>query len=264
MGDKRAFALVDVGYMDNPKIMDVFDASRNAFCMHLASILYCAQHLTDGEVSPKTIQRKVGGVDSDVALLVEAGLWHQPGHECPDCPTVSRGKVYVHDYLQHNRRSDVVKGKSIAAAKAAKVRWAAVHGHALGNAERMQDALPVECETHSDPQCEKDDSAMPKKERKKEVKDSSISDEEFDRWYALYPRKEAKAAGRKAFAKARKSADMDTLVTALERYVTSVKGKERQYIALPASWLNAGRWEDELLVDQLPSGQRDQYWWANQ
>jgi hypothetical protein len=95
------------------------------------------------------------------------------------------------------------------------------------------------------------------------TKDSSKTDEEFDRWYAMYPRKEAKAAAQKAFTKVRKNADIDTLMAGLERYVKSVKGTERKYIALPASWLNAGRWEDEV-VDQLPSGQRDQYWWANQ
>ena len=84
-------------------------------------------------------------------------------------------------------------------------------------------------------------------------KDSSKPDEEFDRWYALYPRKEAKTAARKAFAKARKAADMVTLIAALERYVESVKGKDRQYIALPASWLNAGRWEDEYAPAQKHS-----------
>lgn len=89
------------------------------------------------------------------------------------------------------------------------------------------------------------------------LKDSSKSDEEFDQWYAGYPRKEAKAAARKAFAKARKSADMDTLMAALGRYVDSVKGKDRQFIALPASWLNAGRWEDEYAPAQqalVPAG----------
>ena len=79
------------------------------------------------------------------------------------------------------------------------------------------------------------------------IKDSSKTDEEFDRWYARYPRKEAKAAARKAFAKARKDVDMDTLMAGLDKYAVSVKGKDRQYIALPASWLNAGRWEDEYV-----------------
>ena len=90
-----------------------------------------------------------------------------------------------------------------------------------------------------------------------------MTDEEFDRWYSGYPRKEAKAAAQKAFAKVRKNVDFDTLMSGLERYVKSVKGKDRQYIALPASWLNAGRWEDEL-VAQLPGPKNDPYWWANQ
>jgi len=94
-------------------------------------------------------------------------------------------------------------------------------------------------------------------------KDLSSKQDEFDRWYALYPRKEAKENARKAFAKARKQTDMETLVTSLERYTASMKGKDRQYIALPASWLNAGRWEDEVPKPNLtvvPAG----YAWANQ
>lgn len=257
MGDKRAFALLDVGYMDNPKIMDVFDASSDAFCMHLASILYCAQHLTDGEVSSKTIQRKVGGTSADTQLLIDAGLWHGQGHGCSDCPSVTgRDKVYVHDYLQHNRRSATVKGKSIQAAKAAHARWSDADRIAISNAEDTNPHSDQQCETDESAHAEQDDPLLRKKERKKEVKDLSSEQDEFDRWYATYPRKEAKANARRAFTKARKSAEMDTLMAGVERYVDSVKGKERQFIALPATWLNAGRWEDEYAPSrqqQVPS-----------
>ena len=58
--------------------------------------------------------------------------------------------------------------------------------------------------------------------------------------------KEAKENARKAFTKARRVITLQELLSGLERYVDSVKGKERQYIALPASWLNAGRWQDEI------------------
>ena len=79
----------------------------------------------------------------------------------------------------------------------------------------------------------------------------------------MYPRKVGKTAARKAFAKVRKDVDMDVLMAGLERYVKSVKGKESQFVAHPASWLNGGRWEDEL-VAQLPAPANDPYWWANQ
>lgn len=95
-------------------------------------------------------------------------------------------------------------------------------------------------------------------------KDLSSKPDEFDQWYSLYPKKEAKDAARKAFAKARKSVDMETLIASLKRYTASVQGKDRQFIALPATWLNAGRWEDEApapapTLSLVPAG----YAWAN-
>lgn len=93
------------------------------------------------------------------------------------------------------------------------------------------------------------------REGEREVrKDLSTKADEFDRWYSKYPRKEAKEAGRKAFVKARKSVSLEALMDGLERYVDSVRGVERRFIALPASWLNAGRWEDETQQQTVING----------
>ena len=91
MADKRAFAKFDVGYLDNPKMADVLDSSLHAICMHFASVLHCSQHLTDGLVAPRAMQRKVGGTDADIQILLDAGLWHGPDHDCDacQCPHVS-------------------------------------------------------------------------------------------------------------------------------------------------------------------------------
>lgn len=123
MADKRAFAKFDVGYLDNPKMLDVMDASSNAILMHFASVLYCAQHLTDGVVASKAMQRKTGGTTDDVQILLESGLWHAPGHDCAGCPQPPAGKVYVHDFLEHNRDAAGVKRVSQVRSKAAKSRW---------------------------------------------------------------------------------------------------------------------------------------------
>jgi hypothetical protein len=259
--DKRAFAVFDVGYLDNPKIAHIFDASPIAVCMHFASVLYCAQHLTDGEVAAQAMQRKVGGTKEDTQLLLDEGLWHRPGHGCEQCPEVSKGKVYVHDYTKHNRTSDGVKRASAVGRKGAEARWG---DDADGNANRMPTASEPHSQPQSEPQCENVPTAMARQTDRQTLKDSSKSDEEFDRWYAGYPRKEAKANARKAFAKARRTAGMDILMASLERYVASVKGKERQYIALPATWLNAGRWEDEYAPASKESLVHPAYAWANQ
>ena len=123
MADKRAFAKFDVGYLDNPKMLDVLDASSNAILMHFASVLYCAQHLTDGLVASKAMQRKTGGTDADAQILIENGLWHTPGHDCESCPQPEEGKVYVHDFLEHNRDAAEAKRVSDKRREAAQARW---------------------------------------------------------------------------------------------------------------------------------------------
>jgi len=168
--DKRAFAVFDVGYLDNPKIMHVFDASPIAVCMHFASIMYCAQHLTDGLVSAKTIQRKLGGTDADTQLLLDEKLWHRPGHDCEHCPEVPKGKVYVHDYTQHNRTSEGVKRASESGRRGAEARW---RHDAKVNAMRMRTAYESHSDPHSEPQCENDETAMARQTDRQTIKSSS-------------------------------------------------------------------------------------------
>jgi len=72
----------------------------------------------------------------------------------------------------------------------------------------------------------------------------SRADLEFDRFWAAYPRREAKGAARKAWDKAIKRATPDRIVAGAERY-RDQPGREPQYTAHPATWLNADRWTDE-------------------
>jgi len=175
MADKRAFAQFDVGYLDNPKIMEVFDNSPIAICMHIASVLYCAQHLTDGVVSAGPMQRKAGGTAHDVTLLIEADLWHLPGHDCQFCPQPPEGKVYVHDYTEHNRTSEGVKRASQAGKKGAQALWEKKRSAGKNDANRMRSAY----ESHSEPQCDSDEIAMAReREREKEKEEAKASSPE--------------------------------------------------------------------------------------
>jgi len=172
MADKRAFAQFDVGYLDNPKIQEILDAGPYAVLMHAASILYCAQHLTDGKVASGHMQRKVGGTAADTKVLIDKGLWHLPGHDCEHCPDPEEGKVYVHDYTEHNRTSDGVKRASQAGKRAAAGRWNKDQDDAKGNAQRMRGAS----KPHSAPQCAEDEIAMPReKERERETTEAKAS-----------------------------------------------------------------------------------------
>jgi len=67
--------------------------------------------------------------------------------------------------------------------------------------------------------------------------------EEFEAFWAVYPRHIAKLAAQKAFMKARKAATFADLVDGVRRYI---QGKPSYADWAHAStWLNAGRWLDE-------------------
>lgn len=73
----------------------------------------------------------------------------------------------------------------------------------------------------------------------------------FDAFWAAYPKKVGKEAARKSFANVR--VPVDQLISAVERQKCSKQWTNDggRYIPNPATWLNQGRWEDEL---DLPAG----------
>jgi len=67
----------------------------------------------------------------------------------------------------------------------------------------------------------------------------------FDEFWQSVPRKIAKSKAQAAYASALRKTDARTLIAAMRQYAESRVGKDAQYTAHPASWLNAGRWQDE-------------------
>lgn len=79
------------------------------------------------------------------------------------------------------------------------------------------------------------------------LKGSSICATGFDEFWAAYPRKKNKEQARKAFQKL-KGVKLQELLDAIERQKHSRDWTKDggQYIPYPATWLNAGGWEDEV------------------
>ena len=86
---------------------------------------------------------------------------------------------------------------------------------------------------------------------------------EFDQFYQQYPRKVARREAEKAWARLSlqdKQKAVDALPTHLKYW--DIKGTEREFIPHPATWLNQGRFEDELeLTERVP--QKAVAWWAS-
>ena len=84
----------------------------------------------------------------------------------------------------------------------------------------------------------------------KETNISSSKDDEvnyyFDQLWEMYPRKIGKGQARKAYVTASKKIDFFDLLPKLEAYVSTLDGKDKQYMPHLATWLNGERWADEV------------------
>lgn len=68
---------------------------------------------------------------------------------------------------------------------------------------------------------------------------------QFESFWSICPRKTAKGSARKAWLKAIKTTDPEAIIDGMKRYAKQSIGTDPQYIAHPATWLNAERWADE-------------------
>jgi predicted AAA+ superfamily ATPase len=84
----------------------------------------------------------------------------------------------------------------------------------------------------------------------KETNNTSSKDDEvnyyFDQLWEMYPRKIGKGQARKAYVTASKKIDFFDLLPKLEAYVSTLDGKDKQYMPHLATWLNGERWADEV------------------
>jgi hypothetical protein len=76
--------------------------------------------------------------------------------------------------------------------------------------------------------------------------------EDFEKFWAAWPKRIAKADARKAWAQTKDfRPDLETLLLAVKAHskTESWLKDSGKYIPYPASWLRGERWEDELTVD---------------
>lgn len=69
---------------------------------------------------------------------------------------------------------------------------------------------------------------------------------EFDRFWRVFPRRQGKGGALRGFRAAlKRGASADEIVAGAERYAALRKGQDRQFTAMPTTWLNQDRWLDE-------------------
>jgi hypothetical protein len=68
--------------------------------------------------------------------------------------------------------------------------------------------------------------------------------EGFDEFWKIYPRRVGKQAAIRMYKRALKLTTAEKILRAAKSYASEREGKEMQFTAHPATWLNAGRWDD--------------------
>jgi hypothetical protein len=68
--------------------------------------------------------------------------------------------------------------------------------------------------------------------------------DDFDQFWSVYPRRVAKEAARRMYAKALKLTTSAEILHAAKRYAEERQGQDKQFTKHPATWLNAGCWGD--------------------
>lgn len=68
----------------------------------------------------------------------------------------------------------------------------------------------------------------------------------FEEFWAVYPRRVAKANAEKAWHKAIRTADPPVIIDAARAFAAIKANEDKQFIPYPATWLNQKRWLDDL------------------
>lgn len=96
--------------------------------------------------------------------------------------------------------------------------------------------------------------------------DSSLSRKDcglegWEKFWAAYPRKDAKAAALKIWTKIKPSDKLLIIILEALEKVKKTKGwVDKKFIPLPSSWLNGRRWEDEIENEKLVASFKRSQW----
>lgn len=247
MSNVRTFVKVYDNLLDHPAWMDLDPVHVGVWVLALG---YCRRNKTYGHLSVRAVMRD-GATQGNLDDLVTAGRLHRAGHECADCPQPADGQLYVHAYTEHQNGPE--KDAAVSAARAEAGRQ--------GGLARAAKQSAKQSSSKSKQEGGKPKQVLAEREREEEKNTpaparAAAAAADFDAFWSTYPRKIGKDAAAKAYAKARKTTDAEAITRGLANAVQVWKttGTEPQFIPHASTWLNAGRWADEVELPGMPAG----------
>jgi len=234
-----AWFKVDDGLHASRKLLKI--PKRNRFAaigLWTVAGSWCADQLTDGNV-PNYMITEWGGPPAAPEALTDAGLWERT-HD---------GYVFYNWHEYQPSKQDVDAERAASRERMRDLRAKRRNRKPLEQAEAgdaFGRTVPNSSENVRNPDPTRPDPTRPLIEEAKASSSESAIRNDFTDWYIEYPRKASRGLAEKAYIKARKKATADELLAGVRRYAAD-PNREQEFTKLPATWLNAGSWDDEPL-----------------
>lgn len=243
------WARLDDGFHDHPKLIGL---PLEAIGLYTVCLTWAHRHRgssngTLGHIPPELPGRFAGVKGKRLASLLEShALWDRD-------PSYSGWVIHdFEDYLPAVDRpataDEVRKARSDAGKRGAAARW----GKAKAATSERQPDDKLLSESHSKPMPPSRPVPSP---LTTDVVSGSPTD--FDAFWTVYPRREAKQAARKAWDKVTRSVDAATVIAGARRYADD-PNRDRAFTKHAATWLNGGCWDDDPLPPRTTKPNRDQ------
>lgn len=222
--DRRLYAKFDINMDEHPKILMLSDAAFRAL---FESTLYSRRQLSDGFLDERIVLRKWG-----------AEAANELTNNDPLKPSWIKveGGYQIHDFAEHQTTTEDIEKKREAGRRGGLAKAEQTASKPLAPATKVleQKGSNTLAKTETETETNKKTSSSP-----------ATPPMEFDRFWAEYPRKVGKQAAIKAYTKSLKLTTSEQILAGVKLLRRETAGKEPEFIPHPASWLNAGRWEDE-------------------
>ena len=206
---------LDDGFPNHPKIIGLSDG---AFRLYITALCYSNAYLTDGIIPQKTV-KKLSNF-RHISALVEANLWEICGDDI---------KILGYDEYQFTKEKVETERKKAAERKARSRMSRVTEGV---TPDEVLLPHPIPSHTHPIPN--------------KDITTQNPSDSDFNLFWAIYPRKEAKGAARTAFQKAAKKVSVQDIIEGAKRFASD-PNRQPEFTAHASTWLNQERWTDAPL-----------------
>ena len=208
---------IDDSFPDHPKIKGLKD---DEFRLYMTALCYSSRYLTDG-VIPLNIVRtfiQSRSKSSRISALVDANLWE-----------IVADNIVILSYSEYQFTKEKIETeRKLAAERMAKSRGL-----------RRTDGV-TESEVHP-PHTHPIPIPIPNIDIH-----TNPSDSDFNLFWAIYPRKEAKGAARTAFIKACKKVSVEIIIEGAKRFASD-PNRQPEFTAHASTWLNQERWADSPL-----------------